>query len=627
MASTDSPTSTSIALQDGRYEGVNEHVAIDLRLDANGTDAVSADVYRLGLDGRRDWVASVRSAPGIGIGATPGPWPVIAEDSIGGQTTGRLQLTSGNGSEGAVQAALVLDVPLNGLPARIEIVVDASRQATTLRSLKIEIETEQGVAAPVAYDFKGRETTIDSCLEDAGFVVGRTGKESTIPPGPSGGWETAQLHTLMQDFAQASLSERAWELHLLLLSRATRAGLLGIMFDSTEVLPRQGAAVFAGSVRKFAGKDSDRTLIQTSVHELGHALNLAHRFERVVGRGDSTSFMNYDWHYLGGNHDDEFWNRFAFTFDPDELTFLRHAPLSAIIPGGAPFHSVRYWNEGTGGYSPYVPEVEIDELKLELRPPANGALFNFAQPVFLEVRMTNLSGKSINFPPDLLDPKTGFLEILIRKTGGVSTRSLADAEPFSPIMQRCVNASLESAESVAAGETIANNVNLTYGSSGFAFAEPGAYEVTALLSFIVLDEKEEKQNLIVRSNTLPIRVAAPMQIEEEHDAMDLFRDDVGVYLTLGGNRNLETAHDKLAAIAERRGGDTKDPIVATIVRAQALDASREYVRKEAGAAFSRQEAKPDQAASLFNQLDDPALGAFDAVTAEQTRELADTYAS
>ena len=30
-------------------------------------------------------------------------------------------------------------------------------------------------------------------------------------------------------------------------------------------------------------------------------------------------------------------------------------------------------------------------------------------------------------------------------------------------------------------QSIPNNVNLTYGSSGFAFAEPGAYEVTALL--------------------------------------------------------------------------------------------------------------------------------------------------
>jgi hypothetical protein len=618
MALTDSPTNS--ALRDGRYEGANDHVLLDLRVDAAGADAVSADLFRLGPDDRQDWVASVRSAPGTSVSGAPGPWPVIAEDDIGGHTTGHLQATSGNGVEGALHAVLVLDAPLNGLPARTEIAVETTHQPTALRSLSIEIESEQGVAAPVAYDFRGREVTIDSCLEDAGFGVGRTGVASTIPPAPAGGWDISQLHTLMQDFAQASLAARAWELHLLLLSRAKEEGLFGVMFDTTEVLPRQGAAVFADSIRHFAGDSYDRKLIQTSVHELGHALNLAHRFERVVGRADSTSFMNYDWRYLGGEREDEFWSQFAFTFDPDELSFLRHAPRSAVIPGGAAFHSVRYWNEGTGGYSAYVPEVQLDDLKLELRPPANGRLFSFAQPVFLEVRLTNLGDQAINFRTDLLDPKGGFLEILIRKTGGVSTRSLADAEPFSPIMQRCVHAPPGTADSVAPQQSIANNVNLTYGSSGFAFAEPGAYEVTALLSFA-----DEQRDFIVRSDPLPIRVAAPMQIEEEHDAMDLFRDDVGVYLALGGNRNLETAHDKLAAIAERRGGDMTDPIVATIVRAQALDATREYVRKDADEAFGRQEAKPERAASLLGQLDDDALATFDAVTAARTRKLADTY--
>lgn len=620
MAPTDSPTSTP---QDGRYEGVNEHVLIDLRLDAGVADAASADVYRLGPDGRNDWVASVRSAPGTGIGDSAGPWPVIAEDDVGGHTTGRLQATSGNGSEDALHAVLVLDAPLNGLPARTEIAVDASRKATTMRSLKIEIEIEKGVEPPVAFGFNDRGMTIDSCLEDAGFDVGRAGEASTIPS-PEGDWQIAQLHTLMEDVAEASLSERAWELHLLLLSQAAGRELFGIMFDTTDALPRQGVAIFANTVREaFAGNHPDRKLIQTSVHELGHALNLAHRFEREVGRADSTSFMNYDWRYQGGKKADEFWQRFAFSFDPDELSFLRHAPRTAVIPGGAGFRSVRYWNEGTGGYSPYLPEVPLDDFALELRPPTNGPLFNFAQPVFLEVRLTNLTDETLDLSPALLDPKTGFLEILIRKTGGVSTRSLADAELFNPIMQRCVHAPPESADKVAPQKSISNNVNLTYGSSGFAFAEPGAYEVTALLSLV---DQERELDFIVRSAPLPIRVAAPMQIEEEQDAMDLFRDDAGVYLALGGNRNLETAHDKLAAIAERRGEDPRDPIVATIMRAQALDATRQYVRKEdAKADFTRQEAQPDRAANLLGRLDDAALRAFDEVTAKQTRELADTY--
>jgi hypothetical protein len=40
------------------------------------------------------------------------------------------------------------------------------------------------------------------------------------------GWGTAELHTLMQDFAQASLAVSAWELHLL-LSKSTREACSG----------------------------------------------------------------------------------------------------------------------------------------------------------------------------------------------------------------------------------------------------------------------------------------------------------------------------------------------------------------------------------------------------------------
>jgi hypothetical protein len=60
--------------------------------------------------------------------------------------------------------------------------------------------------------------------------------------------------------------------------------------------------------------DWPRKLIQTTVHELGHALNLAHRFERPVGRADSISFMNYDWKNLGGMNADRFWREFDFTY-------------------------------------------------------------------------------------------------------------------------------------------------------------------------------------------------------------------------------------------------------------------------------------------------------------------------
>lgn len=614
------PEQSPTTLRDGRYEGSNEHAFVELRVDRAVSAALSADLYRLGPDARRDWVASVRTAPGTTFARGDHGSLVVAEDDLGGATTGHLTVSSPNGTGETANVVLELDQPLNGLPARTPIAFSVTWASATLRSLGIEIETEQGVAREAPVTFDGRRETLETCLTAAGFEVHKAGADSQIPRSHHG-WEMSELHTLMQDFAQQSLTERSWNLHLLLLSSADEPRLLGVMFDETEVLPRQGAAVFADSVRAIPNIDHDRKLIQTSVHELGHALNLAHRFERVVGRADSTSFMNYDWRYKGGNKRDEFWARFAFRFDADELAFLRHGPRSAVIPGGAAFHSIRYWNEGTGGYSPYVPEAPLPGFELSLRGPQSGNLFAFAQPIFLEVELTNRTGQELELPAGLLDPKSGFLEILVRRTHGTSTRSLAETTPFQPILQRCYDMQAGAADRVPDGGSIRNNVNLTYGTSGFPFADPGAYEITALLA---VSDPQNQRELIVRSPVLPIRVAAPQTVDEDRDAMQLFRDDVGVYIALGGNRRLAGAHDALAEVVERRRGDVSDPVVAAIVRAQGLDARRSYVRYRAGD-FQQVAAEPDRAAELLGSLDDDALCAFDRTTAEGTRRLADAY--
>ena len=51
----------------GRYEGANPDAGLVLRIDAA---TVSADVYR-NPSGRRDWVASLRTAPGASLARAP----------------------------------------------------------------------------------------------------------------------------------------------------------------------------------------------------------------------------------------------------------------------------------------------------------------------------------------------------------------------------------------------------------------------------------------------------------------------------------------------------------------------------------------------------------------------------
>src|SRR5829696_2272510 len=135
-------------LRDGRFEGRNEHASIELRIDTAGTGLVSADLSRCSAGGRRDWVASVRSAPGTTFTAADAGTMVIAEDDLGGATTGRLTLSRTNGSADNLNASLQLDAPLNGLPARTPIDFVVQWVSAALRAIKVETETEDGVAPP-----------------------------------------------------------------------------------------------------------------------------------------------------------------------------------------------------------------------------------------------------------------------------------------------------------------------------------------------------------------------------------------------------------------------------------------------------------------------------------------------
>lgn len=609
------PESANILL-DGLYEGGNQELFIELRVDETGSGVISADMYRTGPTGR-SYVASIRTTPGKAIVRNKGAWPILGSDNQDQNTTGLLTLTPQATDGSSLTGILFLESALTGLPVRTNIHFAANFSAPHMRRMGIELELEENVNSLPPFDFEGQEVTVSSALETAGFDIRNVGATSHIPT-PAQGWGTAQLHTLMVDLAQANLSGRAWELHLLLLSESSRDGLFGIMFDSTDPLPRQGAAVFSEEIRSRVTPDHfPRKLIQTTVHELGHALNLAHRFERVVGRANSTSFMNYDWRYLGGNNQTKFWSDFHFTFDPDELEFLRHAPRRALIPGGAPFHSINYWADGNGGYSPYVPEVPINFLKLTLRPPGAGSIFQFAQPVFLEIELENLSADTFNLTPEILDPKSGLLEVLIKRR-----HSSNPTASFHPVVERCFDFSKDRLADLPPGGTLNNNLNLTFGSAGFPFAEPGEYEVTALLVFF---DQQNERDLIVQSNTLPIRIQFPHTPEEDNDAMVLLRKDVGLFFALGGSSVLGKAEKDLWEIKERRQGKAKtitDPIVANIVRCTGINSGRAYERFRDGQ-FRHLREDMKKAADLLDQLKPETLrNTFDSHTAKHTLSLA-----
>jgi hypothetical protein len=236
--------------------------------------------------------------------------------------------------------------------------------------------------------------------------------------------------------------------------------------------------------------------------------------------------------------------------------------------------------------------------------------------------LTNKSGRTVEIPKFLLDPKAGFLEVIIRRvhSGAVGRVSTA-AESFTPLMQRCFQWDAADAVRLREGESIEDNINLTFGSGGFAFAEPGTYDITALL--VIYDESQQR-DLIASSNTIRIRIGAPRSDQEEQEAMEFFTPEVGMYLALGGSAALPRARERLDEITERRKHDLNDPLVAHIMRARAIDKARSYIRYR-DREFHISEANIEEAATAFSNLRKSSPGIFDSATARQTVQLANIY--
>ena len=618
--------------KDGRYRLANDVLHMELRIDLGVSSIVSGDIYAV-AEGHREYIAFFRSQPGLDIMQTTNPIPIVIEDTEQRQAVGELEIEEG--SELNVVVALTATAQIKALPMNQAMLFVGRLEGQAMREIGIEMEVEQETEIAVTWELNDRTITIQSALEEAGFDVFNVGERSAIlTPSPDDKWDDSQLHGLMTQFAQEKLDRPDWDLHLLMLQKPRMEGLNGVMFDSGNLdlnnLPRQGVAIFqheikfpiidrSGTRLSEPRPDWQRKIIQTSVHELGHAFNLAHRFERTVGRADSLSFMNYDWRYLGGQNRDRYWREFAFTFDPDELAFLRHGPRHSVIPGGAEFHTVPYWENIDGGYSPYQTEVPTQELSLNLIPPPSGTFFGFGQPVLLTVELVNNTQEILELPGRFLDPKAGFLDFVIKRQGVSGSSVNTDARLFNPVLHRCFDLAPNALDLVEPGKALSNNVNLTFGSAGFTFMEPGTYDVTAVFSLPL----NRRSALTVVSQPLHIRIGFPKTDEEERDAMDLFRSDVGYYLALGGSDVLPKAAELLDGIVARRQYRKKtvqDPLVVNILRCKAINQSRAFVVYEQGK-FRVRPPEQQEAQQLLSQISSRVAQVLDPKSKEQIDEL------
>jgi hypothetical protein len=447
-----------------------------------------------------------------------------------------------------------------GAPGHADRVRTYRWKRSAFHDVEFEYDTVAGTTAVTMFDtgshphrpagLPSERLSIETVYGRAGFAVTVSDGNGAVPLNVAGTdalWTDAELHDAMQVHWSRFTDKPQWSVWTLFAGQhapvpsqgITPTNLGGIMFDDIGDHHRQGTAVFNDS---FIGTPptSDpapeaavhRIKFWTAVHELGHTFNLAHSWQKALGTGwlplpnepEARSFMNYPYRVAGGAG--AFFADFGYRFSDAELLFLRHAPERFVQHGNAA------WFDDHGFEGAEV--APQPDLALEVRVHRTVAHHEFMEPVVVELKLTNVSGRPRVVDEALLT-RTDDMTVIVRRQGG-------SAVQWTPYARYCINVS---PKVLAHGESLYGSLFVGAGLNGWALAEPGVYQVQVAL-------RHDDHDVV--SNPLRIRVAPPRDFSEELLAQEVFTEEVGRTLTFAGSRALDGANDTLHEVAERLPG-------------------------------------------------------------------------
>ena len=393
-------------------------------------------------------------------------------------------------------------------------------QGTTAVS---EIETCAHPNRPA--DLPCERLSIETVFRRAGFEVSVSPGSGSVPLTLAGGnqsWSNTEMHDAMQTYWSRFTNEARWSLWVLFAARHDDGPSLGgIMFDDIGPNHRQGTAMFNNSfIADAPAGDAapvawvKRMRFWTACHEMGHAFNLAHSWQKALGtpwiplsnEPEVRSFMNYPYNVSGGQT--SFFSDFAFRFSDQELLFMRHASEHFVQMGNAEWFDHHAFEQAETNPEP--------KYRLELRANRATPIFEFLEPCVLEVKLTNISSEPQLVSEQVLQGADRMV-VILKKDGAPARRWLPYAQYCHKTRRVVVEPGASRYEGLFVGA----------GRNGWDIAEPGIY--TAQIALRIAGED-------FVSNQLRIKVTPPRSYDEEYLAQDFLSQDVGRVLAFNGSR-------------------------------------------------------------------------------------------
>jgi hypothetical protein len=558
----------------GRFTGTSGGLRLDLRVDFQGPlPVVSGDLF----------VVSATT------GATTGYSNSFVLE--GSQATPVLPaVVSGTARFAYATATPKVSLSVDGLaPGSTATLTLSSADGTTtrsfscayasrfLRTIDWEVDTMAGTVPfgqyattehPRPPGLAKRILTVPTAYADANIEL-RALPAGQVPVSDAGTdllWSDAELHAAMLKHFSGYSETQQWKLWTFVATAYAESGVLGTMFDQVG-LQRQGMAVFH-SEQVSGGRAGTRRELRTYVHEMGHALNLLHSWDKGLaeppqptgvrgGLGD-LSWMNYDWKYQGpvASGDTAYWAEFGYRFTEAELRHLRHGFYYALVPGGNYFGGGAA-DRAAGSLPPDLLRSDGTGLRLEL---TGRTAFAYGEPVVAEVKLS-LDGTRPEvevFPQ--LSPKGENLTILITDPAGA-------VRPFRPISRTCG----DPGRRVTLGPdtpALYDSAYLGYGANGLTFERPGTYRLRAV-------HQAPDGSRVVSAETA-VRVRHPLTAADEQAGELLMGDQQGTLLALLGSDStyLRAGNDALEELLARHGDH---PLALYARMAKGTNAGRHFL--------------------------------------------------